>query len=59
MGQKHNPTMKYSLCVENPREYYHECHRPWAMDPAFMRSRSKQNPGVSTTLDAFDAPLND
>ncbi|CAJ1381669.1 unnamed protein product [Effrenium voratum] len=28
MGQKHNPTMKYSLCVENPREYYHECHRP-------------------------------
>ena len=51
MGQKHNPTMKYSLCVrdsallnlfhavqqlawlqllgqvENPREYYHECHR--------------------------------
>mmetsp|Transcript_33282 Transcript_33282/g.109108 ORF Transcript_33282/g.109108 Transcript_33282/m.109108 type:complete len:2380 (-) Transcript_33282:160-7299(-) len=28
MGQKHNVTMKYSLCVENPREFYHECHRP-------------------------------
>jgi len=28
MGQKHNMTMKYSLCVENPREYYHESHRP-------------------------------
>merc|ERR1712232_818966 len=28
MGQKHNTTMKYSLCVENPTEFYHERHRP-------------------------------
>jgi pre-mRNA-processing factor 8 len=28
MGVKHSTAMKYSLCVENPKEYYHECHRP-------------------------------
>jgi len=28
MGVKHSTSMKYSLCVENPKEFYHECHRP-------------------------------
>merc|ERR1711948_145598 len=28
MGVKHSTAMKYSLCVENPKEYYHKCHRP-------------------------------
>jgi len=27
MGMKHSATMKYGLRLENPREYYHECHR--------------------------------
>ena len=27
-GVKHSPGMKYSLKLANPREFYHECHRP-------------------------------
>ena len=27
MGVKHSPTMKYALKLENPKDYYHECHR--------------------------------
>jgi pre-mRNA-processing factor 8 len=27
MGVKHSPTMKYALKLENPKEFYHECHR--------------------------------
>jgi len=28
MGMKHSPTMSYGLKLENPREFYHEVHRP-------------------------------
>merc|ERR1719240_2495238 len=28
MGVKHNAAMKYTLTVENPKEFYHEAHRP-------------------------------
>jgi pre-mRNA-processing factor 8 len=28
MGMKHSPTMTYGLKLENPREFYHESHRP-------------------------------
>jgi len=28
MGMKHSPNMKYGLKLENPREFYHELHRP-------------------------------
>lgn len=28
MGVKHSPTMKYSLRLANPKEFYHEVHRP-------------------------------
>jgi pre-mRNA-processing factor 8 len=28
MGVKHTPNMKYGLKLANPKEYYHEVHRP-------------------------------
>jgi len=28
MGMKHTPTMQYGLKLGNPREFYHELHRP-------------------------------
>ena len=28
MGVKHSPTMKYTLKLANPKEFYHESHRP-------------------------------
>ena len=28
MGVKHNTNMKYGLMLDNPKEYYHEVHRP-------------------------------
>jgi pre-mRNA-processing factor 8 len=28
MGVKHSPNMKYGLKLENPKEFYHETHRP-------------------------------
>jgi len=28
MGVKHSQTMKYNLTLDNPREFYHEFHRP-------------------------------
>ena len=28
MGVKHSPGMKYGLRLANPKEYYHEVHRP-------------------------------
>lgn len=28
MGVKHSPTMKYGLKLANPKEFYHEVHRP-------------------------------
>jgi pre-mRNA-processing factor 8 len=28
MGIKHSTNMSYSLALANPREFYHECHRP-------------------------------
>jgi pre-mRNA-processing factor 8 len=28
MGVKHKPSMRYSLQLSNPKEYYHEIHRP-------------------------------
>lgn len=28
MGMKHSPNMKYGLKLENPKEFYHEKHRP-------------------------------
>lgn len=28
MGVKHSPHMKYGIKLENPKEYYHEAHRP-------------------------------
>jgi len=28
MGVKHSATMKYNLTLENPKEFYHEGHRP-------------------------------
>ncbi len=27
-GVKHQPTMKYGLRLANPKEFYHEIHRP-------------------------------
>jgi pre-mRNA-processing factor 8 len=28
MGVRHKPTMKYDLVLANPKEFYHEVHRP-------------------------------
>ena len=28
MGAKHRPDMKYTLKIDNPKEFYHESHRP-------------------------------
>ena len=28
MGVKHAPSMRYGLNLANPREFYHEAHRP-------------------------------
>jgi len=28
MGMKHSVTMKYDLKLENPKDFYHEVHRP-------------------------------
>ena len=27
-GVRHNPDMKYDLMLSNPKEFYHEVHRP-------------------------------
>ena len=28
MGVRHDPTIKYELHMANPKEFYHEVHRP-------------------------------
>jgi pre-mRNA-processing factor 8 len=28
MGVRHDPNMKYELQLSNPKEFYHEVHRP-------------------------------
>ena len=28
MGVRHEPTMKYEVALANPKEFYHEVHRP-------------------------------
>ena len=28
VGVRHNPDMKYDLSLANPKEFYHEVHRP-------------------------------
>ena len=28
LGVRHNPDMKYDLSLANPKEFYHEVHRP-------------------------------
>ena len=28
MGVKHDPNRKYDLALANPKEFYHEVHRP-------------------------------
>jgi pre-mRNA-processing factor 8 len=28
MGVRHDPNMKYDLMLSNPKEFYHEVHRP-------------------------------
>ena len=28
MGVRHESTMKYELALRNPKEFYHEVHRP-------------------------------
>ena len=28
MGMKHSVNMKYGVKLENPKEFYHEAHRP-------------------------------
>jgi len=28
MGVKHSPNMKYGIKLDNPKEFYHEMHRP-------------------------------
>lgn len=28
MGVRHDPNMKYDLQLANPKEFYHEIHRP-------------------------------
>ena len=28
MGVRHDPNMRYELALSNPKEFYHEVHRP-------------------------------
>ena len=28
MGVRHEASMSYELCIANPKEFYHELHRP-------------------------------
>ena len=28
MGVRHDPNMRYELALTNPKEFYHEVHRP-------------------------------
>jgi pre-mRNA-processing factor 8 len=50
MGVKHSTAMKYSLCVENPKEYYHECHRP----AHFLNFTQQEEVGVEGGADQED-----
>jgi len=49
-GVKHSPGMKYGLKLENPKEYYHEAHRP----AHFMNFTSMEAAQESTSADRED-----
>jgi len=51
MGVKHSPTMKYGLRLDNPKEFYHEIHRP----AHFLNFSQMETPQEETQPDREDS----
>lgn len=50
LGVRHDPSMKYELQLANPKEFYHEVHRP-----AHFLNFSSLEDGDGTGADREDA----
>ena len=50
MGVRHDPNMRYELALSNPKEFYHEVHRP----SHFMNFASIEEGGDTVGADRED-----
>ena len=50
MGVRHDPNMRYELALSNPKEFYHEVHRP----SHFMNFASIEDGGETIGADRED-----
>ena len=50
MGVRHDPNMPYELALSNPKEFYHEVHRP----SHFMNFASIEEVGETVVADRED-----
>jgi len=55
MGVRHDANMKYELQLANPKEFYHEIHRPLH----FINFSGLEDTGASNNAEVFEADRDD